>query len=251
MSTMEDIIVSANSVAVVGWEEGTAGQVHSWLEKATKYQIACFINPADEPLEIDPSRISRTAKQFSYPNKDSFKGRPLINGYQWSDALLALGIRKILVTTDDPYLRLEHIDQARQADLELISAIHPTALVMEDAILACNIILHARSIVGYRAEIGSGVIVNTNAQIDHHCVVGECVTIDPGVILAGNVTIGRFAKIHTGAVIKNRIEIGDGAITGAGAVVINDVPCNSTVVGVPARVIKQNGVSMETEDINK
>ena len=49
------IRVKDNSVAIVGWEEGTAGQIHSWLENTGIHHIACFINPSDKPLNIDVS----------------------------------------------------------------------------------------------------------------------------------------------------------------------------------------------------
>jgi len=225
-------------VAIVGWHEGMAGQIHSWLEKATDYHIACFVNPVDEHVDIDPSRIHRDATQFSYPTKDSFKDKPLINSSNWVRLLRDLNIRKILITTDNPYQRFKQINHARENEMDLINAIHPTALIMEDVILYDNIILNARAFIGYRAEIFSGTFINTNSHIDHHNVIKHCVTIDPGVVFAGNVTVEPFARIHTGAVIINRRKVGKQSVIGAGSVITKDVPANVTVVGVPGRIIK-------------
>ena len=74
-----NIQIQDNSVAIVGWEEGTAGQIHSWLENTGIHHIACFINPSDKPLNIDVRKIDRDASQFDYLTKVNFKNKPLIN----------------------------------------------------------------------------------------------------------------------------------------------------------------------------
>ncbi len=63
-----------NAVALIGWEEGGAGQIHSWLETATDYRITCFVNPAADPPEIDiPSeKTRRDSRLFDYPTPRFF-----------------------------------------------------------------------------------------------------------------------------------------------------------------------------------
>ena len=226
-------------VAIIGWQEGNAGQISSWLEKQDEYSIACFVHTEDTPPIVD--RIPRDVAQFDYPTNTSFKGKPLISSSRWIQELKKRGISHVLITTDNMQERQDHIREARAAGMVLINAIHPSALIMEDAVMQDNIILHARAFIGYRAEIGAGVIINTGAQIDHHCSVRECATIDPAAILAGNVTIGRFTRVHTAAVVKNKISIGENSVIGAGAVIIEDVPDDVTVVGVPGKIIKRKG----------
>lgn len=230
---------SPQSLAIVGWHEGAAGVVHSWIENLGIYKVCCFINPSDEPVTIVDAPV-REATQFSYPTNNSFKELPLYNLKHWGSFLKDNGTSHVLITTTDPRERLNQIKQAKNEGLELINAIHPSALVMEDVLLAENIIVHARAVVGYRSEISSGAIVNTGAQLDHHCVVKEGATISPGVVLAGNVTVEKMATIYTGAVIKNNVRIGQFSTVGAGAVVISDVADHSCVVGIPAKPI--NGV---------
>jgi acetyltransferase-like isoleucine patch superfamily enzyme len=59
-------------------------------------------------------------------------------------------------------------------------------------------------------------------------------TFEPG---SGPTTIGHGAWIGTGARIVGNVSIGDNSVVGAGSVVIRDVPANTIVVGVPARVV--------------
>ena len=234
------ILVKKNSVAIIGWDEGNAGQVHSWLEKQGQYHVACFVHVADKPIDIDidVEKKKRDSQLFNYPTKTSFKDKPLITAADWTRAVRSAGIGNVLVTTGDKALRLRRIHEAREAGLKPINAIHPSAVVFDTAVLHENIIIHAGAIIGYLAELHDGVIVNTGAQIDHHNILRECVTIDPGVITAGNVTIDTCAQVHTAAVIKNRVHIGKNSILGAGTVIIGSVPDDVTVVGVPGKSIK-------------
>ncbi len=83
--------------------------------------------------------------------------------------------------------------------------------------------------------------------------IGENVTIAPGVIIRdsdshttkeeGNtkeITIGNHVWIGSNAIILKGVTVGDNAIIAAGSVVTKDVPENSMVAGVPAKVIKEN-----------
>ena len=227
-----------NSLAIIGWHDGTAGQIESWLRQSGEFHIECFINPSDSPLNIDPNSIDRDVSEFAYPTQNSFKNILLINKTDWTVEIKRLGVKNVLVTIDDPYQRYQQIIQAKAAGFKLVNVIHPSASIMADVKLGENIILYPLAYVGYRAEIGLGTFIDTGAQLDHHNVIRKCVTIDPGVIFAGNVTVGDFSQVHTGSVIKNRIRIGDQSIIGAGSVIIKDVPDCVTVVGVPGKIIK-------------
>ncbi|MBI1774203.1 MAG: acetyltransferase [Proteobacteria bacterium] len=231
----------ADALALVGFEEGGPGQVHSWLAAASGLRVACFVNPGAEPPRIDiaSERAKRDSHLFEFPLPDSFKGLPLLTSSRWCEVLVDQGVRQALVYLSDLRRAQAAIAEARAAKLTLVNAIHPSALVLPDARLADNIVLHARAFVGYRADLSPGVVLNTGAQVDHHNVIGECATLDPGVITAGNVTIGPRARLHTGAIVKNRIRIGADAVVGAGSVIIRDVPDATVVAGVPGRVLRR------------
>ena len=113
----------------------------------------------------------------------------------------------------------------------------------------------ARALTGI--EIHPGAVIGKSFFIDHGTgvvigetsVIGDNVTIFQGVTLGGtgkergkrHPDIGNNVVIGTGAKILGNILIGDNSYIGANAVVLNDVPQNSTVVGVPGRVTKQDG----------
>lgn len=76
-------------------------------------------------------------------------------------------------------------------------------------------------------------------KIGKHCFINQQVTIgyngDKAPIIGDNVTITCGAKVIGG------VHIGDNCIIGANSVVVKDIPSDSTVVGVPGRIIKKNG----------
>lgn len=224
-----------DSIALIGWHEGSAGQIHSWFESTSQGKIECFIHPEDSFPRV--TRIARPITQFSYPENHQFKDLPLYCKFDWPQFILDKGIKKALITLTDPLQRFTEMTKATKAGIELINAIHPTALLMPECVLGRNVILHANTVVGYRSEIDTGAIVNIGTQIDHHCKVSTAVTLDPAVVMAGNVHVEELCIIHTGAIIINRIYIGKKSVIGAGAVVIKDVPANSTFVGNPAKPI--------------
>lgn len=241
MSASPEIVVRPNSVAILGYQDGSAGQVETWFEQATGMHLACFVHPEDKPPDVDAAAENRrrVSQRTNFPARDSFKGRPLLTVVDWPSRLLTLGIRRVLPLLPNNRERLQAVVAARAHGLELVSAIHPSVLILSGAVIQPGVWINAGSIVGYNAEIAAGVLINTGVQIDHHNVLESCCQVDPGVVTAGNVTLRECCHVHTGTTIINRIEIGADAIVGAGAVVIRPVPPRCTVAGVPARIIKE------------
>lgn len=64
-------------------------------------------------------------------------------------------------------------------------------------------------------------------------------------------TIGNNVMISAGAKVLGSFTIGDNSKIGAGSVVLEPVPPNSTVVGVPGRVVKRNNVSLPQEEMDQ
>jgi serine O-acetyltransferase len=101
------------------------------------------------------------------------------------------------------------------------------------------------------AEIGKGFFIDhaTGVVIGETSIIGDNVSIFQGVTLGGvstekgkrHPTIGDDVVIGANATILGNITIGDDVKVGAGSVVVKDVPPDSTVVGVPGKVVKRQG----------
>lgn len=117
--------------------------------------------------------------------------------------------------------------------------------------------------IAFKAKLKTGIDIHPAAQIgtgifiDHGVglVIGETTEIGNNCVLYQGVTLGGTGKetgkrhptleddvmVSSGAKVLGPVVIGKGSKIGAGSVVLKDVPPYSTVVGVPGRVVKQDG----------
>jgi serine O-acetyltransferase len=113
--------------------------------------------------------------------------------------------------------------------------------------------IHPGATIGARFFIdhGMGVVIGETAEI------GDDVLIYHGVTLGGtgkergkrHPTVGNGVVIAAGAKVLGAITVGDNARIGANAVVLKDVPAESTVVGIPGRVVALRGVKVQGNDL--
>ena len=112
--------------------------------------------------------------------------------------------------------------------------------------------IHPAVQIGKRFFIDHG----TGVVIGETCVIGDDVTVYQGVTLGGtgkdtgkrHPTIGNNVMIGAGAKVLGPLNIGDNSKIASGAVVLNDIPPDSTAVGVPARVVKREGMRVDDLD---
>ncbi len=103
--------------------------------------------------------------------------------------------------------------------------------------------IHPAAQIGRRFFIdhGMGVVIGATT------IIGDDVLLYQGVTLGGtgnehgkrHPTLGNNVVVGSGAKILGNIEIGSNSRIGAGSVVVDSVPENSTVVGVPGRIVRQ------------
>lgn len=106
---------------------------------------------------------------------------------------------------------------------------------------------------GFFIDHGNGVIIGETT------VIGDNVTLYQGVTLGGtgkeqgkrHPTIGNNVMISAGAKVLGSFKIGDNSKIGAGSVVLEEVPPNSTVVGVPGRVVKRDNIHLPQEELDQ
>lgn len=109
--------------------------------------------------------------------------------------------------------------------------------------------IHPGAEIGKRFFIdhGMGVVIGETAIIQDDVLLYQGVTLGGTGLEKGkrHPTIGNNVVIGGGAKVLGNLTIGDNSYIGANAVVIKDVPANSTVVGVPGRITKQDGKKID------
>ena len=111
------------------------------------------------------------------------------------------------------------------------------------------------------ATIGKGLFIDhgNGVVIGETAIIGDNVTMYQGVTLGGtgkehgkrHPTIGNNVMISAGAKILGSFTVGENSKIGAGSVVLSEVPPNSTVVGVPGRVVKKDNIKIPIEDLDQ
>ncbi len=106
-----------------------------------------------------------------------------------------------------------------------------------------NVDIHPNCTIGRRVFIdhGFGVVIGETTNIGDDVLIYQGVTLGGVNLTSGkrHPTIENNCVIGSGAKILGDITIGEESKIGANSVVVQDVPCHSTAVGVPARVIKR------------
>lgn len=109
------------------------------------------------------------------------------------------------------------------------------------------------------AQLGEGLFIDhgLGVVIGETTIIGKNVTMYQGVTLGGtgkatgkrHPTIGNNVVISSGAKVLGSFTVGDGSKIGAGSVVLKEVPSNSVVVGIPGRIVVQDGQRIGDMDL--
>lgn len=124
--------------------------------------------------------------------------------------------------------------------------------ISQRAVKKTGIEIHPAAQIGRRFFIDHG----TGVVIGETTVIGDDVTIYQGVTLGGtgkdtgkrHPTIGNRVMIGSGAKVLGPFKVGDNSNIAAGAVVLEEIPPNCTAVGVPARIVRRDGVRVDELD---
>jgi sugar O-acyltransferase (sialic acid O-acetyltransferase NeuD family) len=162
--------------------------------------------------------------------------RPILGGFEWladhrNEVSAVCGVGA-------PELRRRLIARARETGVRFASVIHPGVITTRWNNLGEGTIIAAGCILTNRIRIGDHVQVNLDCTIGHDVVLENFVTLAPGVHVSGDAVLEEGCSMGTGSVVIEKKKIGAWSIVGAGSTIVHDVPRNTTVVGIPGKVIK-------------
>jgi acetyltransferase EpsM len=157
----------------------------------------------------------------------------------WVDEISHLAATHQTIAALGTTHRSRFVAHVARLGFEFATLVHPRAWVgPKVAVGEGTLILPGANIAPY-AAIGRHVLINRGVLIGHHTAIGDFVTLSPGANVAGNCRVGDAAYLALGAIVLNDLTIGAHAVVGAGAVVTRPVPDGVQVLGVPARVVRE------------
>ena len=147
---------------------------------------------------------------------------------------------EIIVAIGDNKIRGEIARTIKQYGGKLGTSIHPTAIISKtDTVIGDGTVIMPFAIIGPGVRIGEYCIINNRATVAHDSIVENGVNVSDGVTFTTHVGEEAWLGLH--ACVIPGTKIGARAIVGAGSVVTREVEADTTVGGVPARVIKNYG----------
>ncbi|MDB5055580.1 MAG: serine acetyltransferase [Bacilli bacterium] len=112
--------------------------------------------------------------------------------------------------------------------------------------------IHPGAQIGQRFFIdhGMGIVIGETCEIGDDVLMYHAVTLGGTGKEKGkrHPTIGNNVVISAGAKVVGSFTVGDNSRIGANSVVLSEVPANSTVVGIPGKIVKRNGVRIDRLD---
>ena len=102
---------------------------------------------------------------------------------------------------------------------------------------------------GLFIDHGMGVVIGETAEIGDNCTIYQGVTLGGTGKDVGkrHPTLGDNVMIGAGAKVLGPVKVGSNSKIAANAVVLHEVPENSTAVGIPAKVVRRDGVRVQND----
>lgn len=192
-------------------------------------------------MEIFTMNYPHIEIQFAETYWENKKSEQIVDDYKSLPEIINQGDVKYFIATGDNFQRAEiYKFLLKHTEQEPINCIHPSAVISPSVQLGFGNLICPNAVIHTDSEVKNCTIINTGAIVEHDCIVYDFSQISPNATLCGRVIIGEYCFIGANSTIIPNKHIGNKSTVGAGSVVTNYVPNNVLVVGVPAKIKKNN-----------
>ena len=171
-------------------------------------------------------------------------GYPVIGGM---DSLEKLSLDTYVVVAIANYEVKKRIVNKINNRFKFATIVHPRVWLHDYMTLGEGTIIYEGAILTTNIKVGNHVIISPKCGIGHDSIIKDYVSLLWNVNVSGNDIIEEGVMMGSASTVIQGKRIGKGSTVGAGAVVIDNIDSYSTVVGVPAKVIKVDYERRERE----
>ena len=129
--------------------------------------------------------------------------------------------------------------RAEELGWEPATLVHPTAILARTAEIGAGSYVGPASVISVNAKIGAHVIIDMHVSIGHDAVLKDFCSIFPGARINGGCRLGEYTLIGSNATLLPGTLVSDRAVVGASSLAHGSVEPDTTVFGVPARIIRR------------
>jgi sugar O-acyltransferase (sialic acid O-acetyltransferase NeuD family) len=145
---------------------------------------------------------------------------------------------KIHSAAGNPFYRKKMADKILNANHELLTIIHPSAVILPSVKVGNGVFVGANAVVNTGAVLEDLSMVNTAAIVEHDSIIEFGATICPGACIGGKVKVKKNAFVGSRTTVRAFLEIGEASFVGMGSVVTKSVSERVLNLGYPSRNIR-------------
>jgi sugar O-acyltransferase (sialic acid O-acetyltransferase NeuD family) len=122
--------------------------------------------------------------------------------------------------------------------------VHPTAIMASNVEIGAGSYVGPLSVISVNTRVGAHVIVDMHVSIGHDAVLSDFCAVFPGARISGCCRVGEYALVGSNATLLPGTVVGDRAVVGASSMASGAVDADTTILGVPARIIYRSTSSL-------
>ena len=197
-------------------------------------RIVAYNFSYDDTIEV----VGYIDPDTSKHGTELYYGKRVLGSDELLPSLVAQGVSHAVIAPGEPRVRRRLRELVTGCGLQLMNAIHPSAVISPGVKLGSGIVVLAGCVLSDNPEIGDNVWIGLGAAITHDTRIGRDSLIGGRSAVGADVEVGEGAIVGWGCVVGPKRKIGDGAAVGFGSNVVDDIPPRAVAVGNPAQIIK-------------
>ena len=158
------------------------------------------------------------------------------------------GIREFAISSGATASRARLFESCLRAGLKPATSVHPTATVLGGAKIGRGCVIGARALIGAGVVLEENCLVGMGSLLDRNCLVRFHSAIGAGSVLGAQTILEERTFIGDAVTTLPGRRVGKDAVVISGSVITQDIPPESIVAGVPARLIRRKREPLGTDE---